>query len=371
MIVNVHTELIRNAVNKILTVVDKKKSRPILTYTLVNVSNHKIEFSATDLEVSAKVSINAEVKQEGSFCVNAKNLFDILRELPQADIHLEIEDDGNSLKLSCNDINYSLLIYNSKEFPKLVFQNQNNKFSLKAKDVGDLINRTSYAISTDETRLYLNGIFLQEIDGKMRAVATDGFRLALLELPFNTTRIENLANGIIIPKKGIFEIKKMADSYPEQEINFSLDDSFMYVSIDESYALSIRLIAREYVKYQAVIPNKTSFKLVTDRDLFFDAVRRIKIMSNEKSHGVKIKINKSEMIVMANHPSLGDAQERVTIDYDGKEMEIGFNAKYLMDTLTSFDQGEIIFELNNELATVVIKSPELPNYLGIIMPLRI
>lgn len=371
MIVNVHTELIRNAVNKILTVVDKKKTRPILTYTLVNVVNNKIEFSATDLEVSAKVSINASVKKEGSFCVNAKNLFEILRELPQADIYLEIENDGNSLKLICNDINYSLLIYNSKEFPKLVFQNNSNKFSIKAKDVSDLIVKTSYAISTDETRLYLNGIYMQEIDSKMRIVATDGHRLALLDMPAINTKIENLANGIIIPKKGIFEIKKMADNYPEQEIHFSLDDSFMYVSVDESYALSIRLIAREYVKYQAVIPNKTSFKLVTERDSFFDAVRRIKIMSNEKSHGVKIRIHKNEMTVMANHPSLGDAQEKVAIEYDGKEMEIGFNAKYLLDILTSFEQKEIVMELNNELSTVIVKSPELPNYIAIIMPLRI
>ncbi len=371
MIVNVHTELIRSAVSKILTVVDKKKSRPILTYTLVKVENNKIELSATDLEVSAKVVINAEVEKEGSFCVNAKNLFEILRELPQDNIHFEIDEDGNSLKLSCNDIHYSLLIYNSKEFPNLVFENERNRFTLKAKDVTEFINRTSYAISTDETRLFLNGIYMQEIDSKLRVVSTDGFRLALLELPSLNTQIENLINGIIVPKKGVFEIKKMADNYPEQDINFSMDDSFMYVSVDESYALSIRLIAREYVKYQAVIPNKTSFKMHTDRGQFFDAVRRIKIMSNEKSHGVKIKLSSNLMTVMANHPSLGDAKETVAIDYDGKEMEIGFNAKYLIDTLSSFEDGEIIFELNNELSTVVVKSPELPNYMGIIMPLRI
>lgn len=371
MIVNVHTELIRDAVSKILTVVDKKKSRPILNYTLVKVENNKIELSATDLEVSAKVIINATVEKEGSFCVNAKNLFEILRELPEANINFQIEPDTNSLKLSCNEIHYSLLIYNSNEFPNLIFQNEKNKFSLKSKDVVEFISRTSYAISTDETRLFLNGIYLQEIDSKLRTVATDGARLALVDLPGTNTNIENLVNGIIIPRKGIYEIKKMADTFPEEEIKFSLDDSFIYASVDESYSLAIRLIAREYVKYQAAIPSKTSFKITTDKKLFFDAARRIKIMSNEKTHIIKVKLSSNEMILMANHPSLGDAKESVPVEYNGKEMEIGFNAKYLIDTLNSFEDGELDFELNNELSVLVVKSEALPNYLGIIMPVRI
>lgn len=371
MIVNVHTELIRDAVNKILTVVDKKKTRPILTYTLINVKNNKIELTATDLEVSAKVSINAIVEKEGSFCVNAKNLFEILRELPKEDIEFVIDDESNSLKLTCNDIKYTLLVYNSKEFPERVFQNQNNKFTLKSKEVSNIINKTSYAISTDETRLFMNGIYLQEIDSKLRTVATDGFKFALIDTPSSNQSIENLVNGIIIPKKGVFEIKKMADSYPEEELNFSIDDSFLYVNVDSSYYLSVRLIARDYIKYQAVIPNKTNYRLLTERETFLNAVRRIKIMSNEKSHKLKVQLKPNEMVVLANHPSLGDAKEIVPIEYDGKEMEIGFNAKFLMETLSIFENGEIILELTNELAPVMVKSEEMPNFLGIIMPLRI
>ena len=367
----VTTETFRDAVSKVLTVVDKKNSRPILQYTLVNAREGFLEFSATDLEVSAKVVIEAKVDTQGSFCVNAKNLADILRELPNGLITLTIDEGEQTLKINYGDIHFSLLIYKNDDFPQLAFGNTDNEFNLNAKEILEIISKTSHAISTDETRLYLNGIYLQEIDSKLRAVATDGHRLSLIDTQVDDNSIESLINGIIIPKKGVHELKKIAESYPESKIKISVDDSFMYVNADEKYLLSIRLIAREYPKYQAVIPSKTSFTMTTDKETLFNAVRRIKIMSNEKSNGVKVKLADREMTIMANHPSLGGAREKINVDYDGKEMEIGFNAKYLVEALSSFEEGEINMELNNELSPVVLKSVNHPNYLGIIMPLKL
>jgi DNA polymerase-3 subunit beta len=205
----------------------------------------------------------------------------------------------------------------------------------------------------------------------LRAVATDGHRLSLLETDLGENNIESLVNGIIIPRKGVNELKKLADTFQDAEITIAVDDSFLYASIADQYFISLRLIAREYPKYQAVIPSKTTFTMTADRDSFFDAVRRIKIMSNEKSNGVKVRLSGEEMTIMANHPSLGDALETIPVNYDGGEMEIGFNAKYLIDTLSTFDEGDISLELNNEMSPVIIKSNNLPNYLGIIMPLRL
>ena len=219
--------------------------------------------------------------------------------------------------------------------------------------------------------MYLNGIFLQETDSKLRAVATDGHRLSIYDSDLSQTQIDTLVNGIIIPKKGVHELKKISESYPESVLKLSVDDSFMYVSADDTYFLSIRLIAREYPKYQAVIPNKTSFMLKTDKNIFLDAVKRIRIMSNEKSHGVRLQLTNSELILSANHPSLGDARETIAVSYDGNELEIGFNAKYLIDTLSSLEEGEIQFEINNELSPVILKSETIPNYLGVIMPLKL
>jgi len=367
----VSTESIREAINKVTSVVDRKNTRPILAYTLVEAKNGELSFSATDLEVSAKVKIEAITEIPGSFCVNAKNFSDILRELPNSNLELKLDESGNSLKINCGDIHFTLLIYKNEDFPQLIFQNKQNEFSITSAKILEIISRTNHAISTDETRLYLNGIYLQEIDSNLRAVATDGHRLSMIDTEISDSNIENLINGIIIPRKGVTELRRVAETNTESNINLSVDDSFMYVNCDEKYFLSVRLISREYPKYQAVIPQKTSFSLKTDKGALFDALRRIKIMSNEKSNGVRVKISEREMLIMANHPSLGDARETIPIEYDGREMEIGFNAKYLIDTVATFEEGEIIFEINNEFSAVVIKSPNLPHILGIIMPLKL
>ncbi len=370
MKLTIQSQILRDAINKVLSVVDKKNSRPILTNCLLKAQGKKIEIIATDLEVSAKILLNAQVEVEGSFCINSKNIADILRELPNDDLLLRVEGN-NLLHLSCKNISYSLLIINPDEFPTLSFQNQTSEFRLKTKQVAHIINKTSHAISTDETRLYLNGIYLQMTDSKLRAVAIDGHRLALLDTHEFIGENKFLVDGVIVPRKGISELKKIADTYPDDEISISLDDSFMFVNARNEYYLSIRLIAREYPKYQTVIPSKTTNRFYIDRNAILTAVKRIKILSNEKTNGVKLNIQKNELIVSTNHPALGQATETLAIAYEGKATEIGFNAKYLIESLSVLNETDVTFEFNNELSPVVIKADDLPEFLGIIMPLKL
>ncbi|MFP5386608.1 MAG: DNA polymerase III subunit beta [Bacteriovoracia bacterium] len=370
MKLTIQSQILRDAINKVLSVVDKKNSRPILTNCLIRSQGQKLELIATDLEVSAKILLNAQIESEGSFCINSKNIADILRELPNDDLVLSV-DNNNLLNLTCKNINYSLLITSAEEFPQLSFQNQSSEFKLKTKQVAHIINKTSHAISTDETRLYLNGIYLQMTDGKLRAVAIDGHRLALLDTHEFLGENKYLVDGVIVPRKGISELKKIADTYPEDEVSISLDDSFMFVNARNEYYLSIRLIAREYPKYQTVIPSKTINRFHIDRNAILNAVKRIKILSNEKTNGVKLNIQKNELIISTNHPALGQATETLPITYDGKSTEIGFNAKYLIENLSVLNESDVTFEFNNELSPVVIKADDLPEFLGIIMPLKL
>lgn len=374
MAITIKTEKLRNALSKILSIIDKKSTHPILTYTQMTFNNNEINLLATDLEVSASVTIESEsVDNIDHFCVNAKNLFDILKEMPDGNVEFDLVEKENEHLLSIRhqEIYYSLLVYNNDDFPHLIFDNKENQFSISSKNMIEMINKTSHAISYDDTRPYLNGVFLQELDGKIRAVATDGHRLALYEIDYEGPVVEILTNGFIIPKKGIQELKKLAESTPEMPLNISADDSFLYISDENKYKLSIRLISREYPKYQAVIPSRTVYSIRVDRNSFLDAIRRIKIMSNEKSNGVRIHFSPGEVLLKANHPSLGDARETIPMDYDGKNMEIGFNAKYLIDTLTTLTEKDVTIELNNELSPIVIKSPSIPQFLGIIMPLKL
>lgn len=370
MKLTIQSQILRDAINKVLSVVDKKNSRPILTNCLIRSHGQKLELIATDLEVSAKILLGAKIEKEGSFCINSKNFAEILRELPNDDVVLNVEN-SNLLNLTCKNISYSLLITTADEFPQLNFQNQASEFRLKTKQVANIINKTSHAISTDETRLLLNGIYLQLTDSKLRAVATDGHRLALLDTHEFIGENKFLVDGVIVPRKGIAELKKVAENYPDEDVSISLDDSFMFVNAKNEYFLSIRLIAREYPKYQTVIPSKTVNHFTIDRNAVLNAVKRIKILSNEKTNGVKLNIQKNELIISTNHPALGQATETIPTLYDGKPTEIGFNAKYLIENLQVLNETDVVFEFNNELSPVVIKAVDLPEFLGIIMPLKL
>jgi DNA polymerase-3 subunit beta len=360
---------LREAINKILTVVDRKNSRPILTNCLLRTNGNNLELIATDLEVSVKIILVCDIQAQGSFCINSKNIGEILKELPNEEIYLTVEN--NLLNLNCKNINYTLTVTSPEEFPALSFQNQITEFRLKSKQILKIINKTSHAISTDETRLYLNGIYLQQIDSKLRSVAIDGHRLALLDTTEFLGNNKCLLEGVIIPRKGISELKKIAETYLENDIAISVDESFMFVNSNNEYFLSIRLIAREYPKYQTVIPNKTINRFVVDRNVLLNAVKRIKILSNEKTNGVKFNIQNDELMITANHPALGNACERISINYQGTPTEIGFNAKYLIESLSVLNESEMTFEFNNELSPVVIKADDIPEFLGIIMPLKL
>ena len=371
MKINIQSHVLRDGLNKVLTVIDKKNSRPILTNCLINAYQGNIELIATDLEVMAKIIIPANVSETGTFCINTKNIFDIVRELPNDEVELDINKENNILNLNCKKINYSLLITNSEDYPQVNFQSSGEAFKLKAEEVLKVISKTSHSVSTDETRINLNGIYLQKLDGKLRSVAIDGHRLALLDIHNFESNNQSLIDGVIIPRKGITELKKIAESNPEKDLTISLDDSFMYINSDDKYYLSIRMIAREYPKYQTVIPSKTIHTMIVDRNSLFGAVKRIRLLSNEKTNGIKATLTNNQMEVSANHPSLGHATEIIPVHYEGNEIEIGFNAKYMLDSLQVLDVNEIIYEFNNELSPVVIRSNEIPDFLGIIMPLKL
>lgn len=371
MKINIESSVLRDGLNKVLSVIDKKNSRPILTNCLINAFDNKLEIIATDLEVTAKIILNANISEDGTFCLNTKNIFDIVRELPDAQVELTVHKNKNLLELNCKKINYSLLITSSEEYPQTNFENSLESFKISSENIIKIISKVSHSVSTDETRINLNGIYLQKLDSKLRSVAIDGHRLALLDIHNFESDNQSLTDGIIIPKKGINELKRVADSFPDSSVKIAVDDSFMYINANDQYYLSIRLIAREYPKYQTVIPSKTTLKMVVDRNILLDAVRRIRILSNEKTNGIKLRLSNMSLSVSANHPSLGHALETVPANYEGAEMEIGFNAKYMLDVLSILDFNEITFEFNNELSPVIIRTEEFADFLGIIMPLKL
>lgn len=361
---------LREAAGYLVSITDKKNIRPNLGYTWVVADKHGLEFSATDLEVSAKVRVKAQVKSNCEFCINIKNLYRILKELSSGNIQMEIQEE-NLLKIHYSKIHYSLLIYRNIETPPFKWNPGEQKFVLKGSQILQIIDKTSHAISYDETRPFLNGLYLQQMDNGIRAVATDGYRLSLFETEMENLSEGPLVNGLIIPRRGISELKKMAESYREDIVEISVDESFIYANAHNDYLLSIRLIAREYPKYQTRIPDKTAFTLKASRDSLYNAFRRIRVMSGEESGGISVKLTRNNMFIKAKDPAAGDAKESLPVDYDGKEMEIIFNANYLIDALGNLEEGDVTMELNNKFSAVMLKTSGDPHYLGIIMPLML
>ena len=366
----IQTNELSHALSRILSVVENKTTRPNLAYALVEAEGPVLSISATNVEVSSKVVVGAHIESGGHFCVDAKKLSDILREMPEGSMEMELKD--NSLGIKKGGIFYALLTHAGEDFPHLSFDHQGKEFCLRASQLQEVISKVSHAISVDETRgVHLNGIYLSWVDGKLRSVATDGHRFAMLDTEIQRGEPEEIQNGIIIPKKGVSELKKMTEYNDDTFISLSVDGTSLYASVDGNYFISVRLVPREYPNYKNIIPEKSSFRASIDKSPLLDAVRRIKIMSNEKSHGVKILLGHGKMQISASNPSLGNASEKIPVDFGEQDMEIGFNAKYLIDSLSVFDDGPLEIKFDNSALPVVLQSSRLPNYLGIVMPLKL
>ena len=371
MKLSVNVEIFRDALSKMLSVVDRKNPRGILTYVLLTAEKNQIFLESTDLEISSKVSINADVLKSGTICVEPRNLFNLIKEMPHLPLYLNTEGNSNLLRLNCDQVNASLLICSPEEFPKLSFTGSGDEFELKGKEALYFINKIFHAIGYDESRVFLNGIFLQQKGKKLRAVATNGYTFALIESDKSLSTNEILNKGVIIPKKGVLELKRLAEQDESHSLHISINESFMYIRSGDRHQLAIRLIAKEYPPYQSVIPSKTSYSMTVSREHLMNAIKRVKVLANETSNAVKLSINEKKLTISANHPLLGEATEKIDADYVGKHIDIGFNAHYMIDSLSVLEDEKVTLEFNNELSPVIVKSQKLKEFLGIVMPLKL
>lgn len=366
------TEILNSALHKITGIVDRKNSRPILNNCLFQSDNDQLWIYATDLEVSAKICIKIVSTESIRFCVNLKQLSEILKELPKGEVEFNYEEENNLLHLKCNDASFSILTADVKEYPALSFEHANFNLTFSPQEILKIVEKVSYAMSQDETRIFLNGVYIHQVENSLKAVAIDGHRLALVELSGHSYNNPVLNNGILIPKKGITELKRIAtDALSSGEsINCYIDQNFLTAQFKKD-EVSIRLITREYPKYQTVIPSKCSLILKLNKESFLAAVKRVRLLSNEQTQGIKLLLKNSSLELSSSHSNLGKAFEKIAVEYDGVETEISLNGRYLVDALNSIDASNILIEFNNSQSPLVIKTKDDPSTLSIIMPLRL
>ncbi len=352
-------------------VVERRNTIPILANVLIRASGSEVSFVATDMEIEVSEIVAATVAKSGAVTAPAHTLYEIVRKLPEgAQVELNAVGAGQIALISGRS-NFKLGCLPVDDFPKMPEGDHKHKFSLAAEDLRTLIDSTRFAISMEETRYYLNGIFLHTTKAEkvdvLRAVATDGHRLARAEMP--APQGAKGVAGIIVPRKTAFEVRKLIDE-TSAPVEISLSESKVRFAF-ENVVVTSKLIDGTFPDYERVIPAGNDKILDTDSKIFAAAVDRVATISSEKSRAVKLSLAAGQMTLTANAPEAGSASEELEVSYDGAPMEIGFNARYLLDILQQVRGGGVRFQLADSASPAVVQDMEDGSALYVLMPMRV
>ncbi|HEX9905745.1 MAG TPA: DNA polymerase III subunit beta [Propylenella sp.] len=359
------------ALNHVHRVVERRNTIPILANVLVRSEPDGLSLKATDLDMEIVDRAPAAVEQPGASTVPAHMLYDIVRKLPEgAEISLDTES-GQTMSLKAGRARFSLQMLPDSDFPDLSPGELPYSFTLAAESLKRLIDRTQFAISTEETRYYLNGIYFHVVgsgaDARLRAVATDGHRLAKAEVPAPEGSVG--MPGVIVPRKTVGEIQKLLED-PAAEISISLSDTKIRVRMGD-LVLTSKLIDGTFPDYERVIPKANDKVLTLDRGDFERAVDRVSTISADRGRAVKLSLADDKMVLAVNNPDSGSATDELPVGYEAEPLEIGFNSKYLLDIAGQLTSGEAVFRLADPGSPTLIQDAGDADTLYVLMPMRV
>ena len=371
----IHKKEFLKGLNLMQSVAGRKTTLPILSHILIEGEKNSIYLTGTDLETGIREELTATVQQGGKVSVSAKKLYEIIRELPEEMIHIK-KKENHWITLQCRKSIFNLAGLDPDEFPSLPTYQDEYFSKVSTHLMKEMIEKTVFAASNEESRYHLNGVlFSQSQQGTkvvLRMVATDGHRLSLIDR--ENQAIRGIEKGIIIPKKGVLEIKKiMGDQDEEEEIDIYFDQTHGFFKMGKSLMV-IRLIDGEFPEYDQVIPKGNDKKIVMQKERIYGCLRRVSTMASERVEGIKLSLKRNSIELNSYHQDFGDAKEEVEVSYEGPPIEIGFNARFLMEALNVMDMDEVMMELKDEGSPGILKplsTTESSNQICIIMPMRI
>ncbi len=368
MNLTISKEQIITGLQAVQNIVSTRTTLPILSNVLLRAEGDKLEFTATDLDVTIACAVEAKVKKPGASTVPVKRLFSIVRELTNLEIDLEV-DEKNLCSVHAGSSFYRINGLSADEFPPLPKFKEEKKVVLPQETLKAMMRKTSFAISTDESRYVLNGIFISLKDHKMTMVATDGRRLALVDEELDVS--EASQGEFIVPAKTVNELNRLLQDKGEVELRYAENQASFTLKDEKGPSVLIvtKLIEGSYPNYRQVIPSETKERVALVREEFLHALRRAEIMTSEKSNSVKLSFSKNRLEITANSPEVGEGKESLAINYKGPEMAIAFNPKYVIDPLNALANDEVFLELIDELSPGVLKinGP----FLYVVMPMRL
>ena len=366
---NVERGTFLEAVQKTLGIVERKSTMPILNNVLMKTGNGKITVIATDREVGLVANYEAEIVEQGEITIAARKLYEMIREIQGDRINVK-KLENNWVTITCGKIKYRLPGISVDEFPEVTNGSEASFSRIKSGLLREMITKTFFAISTDEMRLSLNGVYLRIERGSMEMVATDGHRLSIVKMKLEDDVVPDFGSeGIIIPRKGVGEIRKLLEDDSEY-VEVGIQQGVCILKKNDTI-LRISLIDSDYPDYEKVIPSEQGVEVKLNKDEILHSLRRMGVISSERFSGVKIQLTDKKMILSSINPDVGEAQDELDVDYSGAEFEMGYNVRYLIDAIDVIGDNEILLEMRESHGPGVVRSTGSDNYKCIIMPLRL
>ena len=364
-------DIFLEGIQKTLGIVEKKTTMPILNNVLIRADQNRIKIIATDREIGLVADYEAQIMKDGEITLSARKLYEMIREIQGEMIHFQ-KNEQSVVTLMSQKVIYKIPGIPADDFPNVAVDEDVKLFKIKGSVLKDLILKTSFSMSTDEIRKNLNGIFFdvdQNKPGVLKAVATDGHRLAMVSVYSGDKDFLKLEKGIIIPRKGVSEVRKLVESEPG-DILIGVHQGMCVLKTDHTM-LKVSLIDAEYPDYRRVIPSEKGTAVQFEKDMALHALRRMSVISSERYSGVIIKLMEGKIILNSTNPDVGEANDEIEVSYRGGEMEVGYNVNYLIDAIEAIDEKNVVFEIGTGMKPGVIRPADNDQFFCIIMPLRI
>ncbi len=371
MKLKIKKEEILKGLQRIQGVVEKKNTMPILSNMLLTADSNGIEIVATDLEIGLRGRYAAEVEKPGAVTVSAKKMYEIVRELPAEDIQIKVEEN-NFVKIQSGRSQFKLVGLPREEYPSLPDVAEEGMIVFDGATFRDMIKKTLYAVGENDARFVLNGLFIHMTKVKgglsVRMVGTDGHRLSMID---RIVDAEHKEESVIVPKKAMLELRRLLEEdSPTAELRVGFSKNHALFMRDGLFMVS-KLIDGNYPNYLQVVPAKSTKKFAVSKDAFTHAVKRVSILSKEKTNAVKMQLDTDRLVLSTNNPEVGEASEELGVTYQGESIAIGFNSRYVMDVLTAMDRQMINLELNDPLSPCLITEEGDDQYKCVVMPMRV
>jgi DNA polymerase-3 subunit beta len=348
---------------------------PILLNVLIEAQESEIVITATDLEIGLKGRHPAEIINSGKTTLSAKKIYEVVKELPEKEVSFRLKEN-HWVEIKSGKSTFNIMGISAESFPSLPSYEEEGFLAVETEILKEMVEKTIFAVSTDESRYNLTGVFFikKESDSQkeVRMVATDGYRLSLIDRSLGE-EMKGLETGILLPKKGLVELNKILEEGGKEAvktIGIKLKGNNFILKRDP-VILIMRLLDAEFPDYRQVIPNSPKRQITVKRSQIQDSLRRVSILSSEKTRGVKFQFNPDFLELSSYNPEFGEAKEELSVEYKGETLQVGFNSRFVMEVLNNLKSEEVVFEIEDNVSPAIIRPADDPRHTCVIMPMRI